>query len=97
VPAALIPGAGAQPHPRTFALRHPSFGPTHMPMEIHEQALRQILASPHGRACGQAILDGVAEGIPLVIDAADGGVVNCTQVFEALSLLRQFGWSPKER
>jgi hypothetical protein len=65
-------------------------------MAINEQALRQILASPHGCGCGQAILDKVAEGIPLVIEAADGRVVSCTQVFEALAILSELGWVPKE-
>ena len=63
-------------------------------MEIHEHALRQLFASPFGSACGQVILDGISEGKALVIDMADGRVVSCAQIFEALMMLRQFGWSP---
>src|SRR5688572_21654015 len=58
-------GPGSQ---RTFALQPRVFGSTHLPMALHEQTLRQLLASPHGSGCGQAIMDKVAEGTPLVIE-----------------------------
>jgi hypothetical protein len=66
-------------------------------MEVHEQAFRQLFASPFGPACGQAIIDGISEGKELVIDMTDGSVHNCAQLFEAIAILRQFGWNPPTR
>jgi hypothetical protein len=62
-------------------------------MEMHESALRDLLASVHGNGCAQALVDRVADGEPLVLKTADSTYETYEDVPSVLTLLgERFGW-----
>jgi hypothetical protein len=64
-------------------------------MECTEQTLEDMLASPHGRNCGQWILDWIISGNRFTITLKDGSVLVLSEHAAAEKVLTgQFGWRP---
>jgi hypothetical protein len=61
-------------------------------MSFEEQILRDMLASPFGKSCGQAILDMVAFGSVVTVLRKDCSELKISSQTEAVSVLRLLGW-----
>jgi hypothetical protein len=65
-------------------------------VNFDEKTLKQLLASEHGTACGQAVLEAMEHGEATFITMIDGSVLRLHDVADARNLLRVFfGWVPK--
>jgi hypothetical protein len=62
-------------------------------MTFNEKTLRDLMASPYGRTCGQAFIDSVDTGHVLTLHMSDGSEIVINRPAEARRILRErFGW-----
>jgi hypothetical protein len=58
-------------------------------MFFDEKTLRQMLASPYGESCGNAMLDSVAAGQPVTIAMVDGRTLTLSDHCTVINTLRE--------
>lgn len=64
-------------------------------MDIQEETLRRIIASPDGHAFGQSLLDAIDQGEIVIIAKPDRRTLTLSEVHMARRTLRDvFDWTP---